>query len=47
MKEQVDDTAAAVAVNGDALHVLLDLNGWSGGYRAQVLAQARSGRHKA
>jgi protein O-GlcNAc transferase len=34
----LDDGAAAAAVNRDGAHVLVDLNGWSGGHRAAVVS---------
>jgi tetratricopeptide (TPR) repeat protein len=34
----LDDAAAAAAVNRDGAHVLMDLNGWSGGHRAGVVS---------
>jgi hypothetical protein len=34
----LSDSAGALAINSAGTHVLLDLNGWSGGHRAAMLA---------
>lgn len=33
----MDDAAAAAAVNQDQIHILIDLNGWSGGHRVHLI----------
>ena len=35
----LDDEAAAAAINRHQVHVLIDLNGWSGGNRVQVISR--------
>lgn len=35
---QLSDAGAARAVNRDETHVLVDLNGWSGGHRATMVS---------
>ena len=35
---QLSDAGAARAVNRDETHVLVDLNGWSGGNRATMVS---------
>ena len=35
----LDDAAAAAAINHDKVHILIDLNGWSGGHRVPLISR--------